>query len=227
MFIGLFIGIAVLVLMALGAGTLFILFMIPSWCVGAALLLQRWTSGRAVVRLRMNAAGMVQDDNAEAPPWAENARRLEIWIPMAFTACLLAWGLAKPNWVALALAAILAGNVLWRIRQHWVARRALLQLPDGHRLTRTSRRDILKPCPWPEVLRFEVRPIGQGRFRIVATSTDARRTSPDGDAADIELACTREQANRLAERVSAWRDHWRKIDILAARNRISGRGVIL
>jgi hypothetical protein len=225
MVLGRLIGVAILIAMAFGAGTGFVLLMIPSWCVGASLVCQRWTSGRAVVRVRMNAAGIVQDDNAEAPPWSETVRRIEMLIPLAFAGWLLAWGLAKMNWVCLVLAAIVGGSALWQLLNETRARRALLRVPQGDRLTRTSRRDLLKPSGWPDVLRFDIRPISDSRFGLVVTSTAVRRTSPDGDTADIEITCTSDQASEIQSRVTSWRDRWRDVDIQRARDRIRGSAV--
>jgi hypothetical protein len=171
-------------------------------------VMRRILYGRAVVRVRMNQAGIVQDNDAEAPEGFESLRRAAPYVRIVVAAATFLIGLRylNPAWIWMGLAATV--GFCWSLRAEWIARRHVRQTPDGERLTSIGRKEVLSPSPWGQVRSFTVEPTpgDTQRFRLVVTV----RSTPKGKqqearAADIEIALCPEQADALHNRMTAWR----------------------
>ena len=172
---------------------------------------RRCAAGRpATVRVRMNCAGVVQDDDADEPPAAATLRATApIVVALGYVA-LLYWLFDRRLWAPAIITSILVVPTLAKWRRDWLARRAVLRAPDGERLTSSRKRRVLVPSPWSHVrtVAIGMAPDDQ-TCRIIITSQAGVKAGTTGDVADIEVPCTPTRADELRTRVAAWREYWR------------------
>lgn len=174
---------------------------------------RRVVAGRATVRVRMNPAGIVQDDDADEPAAVQTLRRATPYLFALFVAGTFVYAMATDRWWVISFG-LLVGFIYfpeqvnaWRRRR----RRRVLATPDGERLTPQARRGILRPRAWSEIARFSIVETAREnicRIRAIAEVVGDREAS----AADIEVPCTPDQADAVREIVRWWIVYARKKD---------------
>lgn len=183
-----------------------------SWPGLAVGVVRRCISGRAVVRLRMNFAGIVQDDDADEPPAATTIRAVMPYLTAAACTGLLVWLIMSGAWMIPII--FLVPVAIPGIKQWWLAqrrRRQIIGTPDGTLLTPPSKRRVLLPAHWSNVATVNIgMEADDVTCRIVTTSRAGGKSGQSGDVSDIEVRCTPEQAAELRARVAAWRQYWRQ-----------------
>jgi hypothetical protein len=187
----------------------FAIFWAVSFAPALLQLMRRLAAGRAAVRVRMNFAGLVQDDDADEP---ELFRSLQLASPYLILACLAImsiWLATIGHWLETSFCVLFGFVQIANWFRHWRDRRTLRTLPDGDRLAPYARQSILQPRLWLDIEKFTIncsdRP---GHFRIRAISKKTF-THDAVHLVDIEVQCSHEQAAALRSIVHAWREYWR------------------
>lgn len=183
-----------------------------SWPGLAIGVVRRCIGGRAVVRLRMNFAGIVQDDDADEPPAATTVRAVIPYVTAAVSIGLFLWMILSGFWLAPII--LLVALAIPGVTQWWRARRLRRQIigtPDGTLLTSGVKRRLLMPAHWSNAATVHIgMEADDESCRIVTTSRAGGKAGQSGDVSDIEVRCTPEQAAELRARVAAWRQYWRQ-----------------
>ena len=172
-------------------------------------VVRRVYCGRAVVRVRMNQAGIIQDNDAQAPEAFESLQRGTPYVRIAAAAGTLLFGLRELNPAWIWMGFLMTVGFCWWFRAERAARRRRCETPDGDRLTSIGRKNMLWPAQWAHVRSFSLEPTpgDAWRFRLVVTVKTSRKgTQQDAMVADIELALAPEQAAELRARVTAWQE---------------------
>lgn len=194
------------------SGFMWVTFIMAApWAISAFGFARRLAGGRAIASVRMNFAGIVQDDDPNEPVAFQSVR---IALPYLFLAVGLAacvYGITRRSTMFIFMPAMFAIGTLpvWFDRAR--IRRAVLNLPDGKRLMPTARRGLLRPRPWSQVESISVLPSERpGCFRINATS---KKTFAQNVATivDIEVQCTNEQAAAVRAHARSWTKYWRNV----------------
>jgi hypothetical protein len=174
-------------------------------------LLRRTSRKDFASRLRMNVAGVIQDDDPDEPPTPAMIR-----VAAPYTSTLLFAGvmiyvmrsIAGTPWMFAVVGVVLIPiTIKWHL--NWRARRRVLRAPDGARLAPKAKRHVLTPCHWLNVKTINIGVEDNGACGIVTTSQAGSKLGVKGDVSDIEVRLTSEQVNELRARVAAWRGYWR------------------
>jgi hypothetical protein len=189
--------------------------LIPHWGEMALLRLRINIAGQVCVCVRLNHAGIVQDNNAEEPPIISTCRTAWYGAMAAAVAGVCGWGLMNHTIMPLILAAVFALIYGCAWLEGAMQRRAILRLPDGYRLLPAAGRVTLRPRRWVEVDGVEITTLNEKHCRIRIRAL-YMRLGFDAYVVDAEVRCTAEQTAALRARVRAWHEYWRNVKDAAA-----------